>query len=231
MVGSFIATLTIRWPARRSIGGRSRCDHCARKLTALELIPLFSFVALRGRCRICSAVIGWRQPAVEIAGAIIGGVTLAVHPNLIGVFDAIFGWGMLTLALLDFEHFWLPDGLTLPLAATGLLMGLLLQSDFENRVIGAVAGYSSLWAVGTLYRLLTGRHGLGGGDPKLFAAIGAWLGVAMLPFVLLTACALGFLVHGFDALRGLRIHSETQLPFGTMLAMAAWVLLIYAENI
>ena len=230
VVGSFIATLTIRWPASRSIGGRSRCGGCGRQLTVSELVPLLSFVALRGRCRTCSAAIGWRQPAIEITGGIIGGTTLAVYPDLAGVFGAGFGWVMLTLALLDFEHFWLPDRLTLPLAAAGLMTGLLLQADFDERVIGAAAGYVSLWTVGMLYRLATGRHGLGGGDPKLFAAIGAWLGVTMLPTILLAACALGFLYHGVDAVRGRRIHAQAQLPFGTMLAVAAWTVFIGMGN-
>jgi leader peptidase (prepilin peptidase) / N-methyltransferase len=223
LVGSYIATLTLRWPQGRSTAaGRSRCDGCARPLGALELVPLLSFVALRGRCRTCGARIDRRHPAIEAAAGVVGAAALWMHPDGAGLLGAAFGWALLTLAVLDAEHFWLPDAVTLPLLGAGLALGLRFDPPFLDRLIGAVAGFAALAAVGGGYRALRGRHGLGGGDPKLFAAIGAWLGWAALPFVLVVASIAGLIVVAIAAARGRRVTATTRLPFGAPLAVAAW---------
>lgn len=225
LVGSFLATLTARWPqGRSSLGGRSACDGCGRALTAIELVPLVSFAALGGRCRTCGGSIDRRHPAIEIAAAIVGAAALAVAPNLGGLLGAAFGWTLLTLAILDAEHFWLPDAMTLPLLAAGLLAGLLTPPSLADRAIGAAAGYGGLALIAVGYRAARGRTGLGGGDPKLLAAICAWLGWAALPFVLLLAALLGLGAVALRTAKGERVARTARVPFGAPLAVAAWVM-------
>jgi leader peptidase (prepilin peptidase)/N-methyltransferase len=223
LVGSYVATLTLRWPQGRSTSsGRSACDGCGRTLAAYELVPLLSFAALRGRCRTCGAKIDLRHPAIEVAAGAIGAVALWLYPDASGLLGAAFGWVLLTLAILDSEHFWLPDALTLPLLGAGLALGLSFDPPWPDRLLGAAAGYGTLTLLAIGYRRLRGRQGLGGGDPKLLGAIGAWLGWQALPFVLLLAALLGLLAAGIAQLRGRRITAQTRLPFGVPLAVAAW---------
>jgi leader peptidase (prepilin peptidase)/N-methyltransferase len=223
LVGSYLATLTLRWPqGRTSSTGRSACDGCARPLVWFELVPLFSFAALRGRCRTCGAPIDRRHPTIEAAAAVIGAASLWLHPDGGGLLGAIFGWALLTLAILDAEHFWLPDALTLPLLAAGLASGLAVDPPLFDRLLGAAGGFALLAGVALGYRALRGRPGLGGGDPKLFAAIGAWLGWQALPFVLLLAAVMGLISVAFSLLRGRPTTAQTKVPFGAPLAVAAW---------
>lgn len=225
LVGSYLATLTLRWPQGRTTStGRSACDGCARRLAWYELVPLFSFAALRGRCRTCGAPIDRRHPTIEAAAAIIGAASLWVSPDLGGLLGAIFGWALLTLAILDSEHFWLPDALTLPLLAAGLAAGLLVDPPLVDRLVGAVAGFAALAGIGLAYRALRGRQGLGGGDPKLFGAIGAWVGWQMLPFVLLLAALIGLISVAISMARGRTIAASTRVAFGAPLSVAAWVI-------
>lgn len=218
--GSFIAVLVTRWPQGRAVTGRSACDGCGRTLGAAELVPLLSYWLLRRRCRTCGAPIAARHFAIELAAALIGASALLVEPNLIGLSGAVFGWMLLALAVLDVEHFWLPDAITLPLMALGLLGAALLQPDAATgRIIGALAAFIGLSLLGWSYRKLRRREGLGGGDPKMLAGIGAWLGWQALPFVLLLASLVGLAA----ALRR-RATAETRLPFGALMAVAAWPL-------
>lgn len=223
ILGSFIALLTQRWPAGRSVvRGRSQCDACGRTLAARDLVPLLSVLASKGRCRQCGGAIALRHSWIELAAGGIGAAALGLHPGLPGIAGAAFGWGLLVLAVLDVEHFWLPDRVTLPLAALGLLAGLVAEPPLMDRLIGAAAGFATLAAVAALYRAATGRRGMGGGDPKLFAAIGAWLGWLTLPIVLLLAALLGLALVGLDRLRGRPVDRLTRLPFGALMAVAAW---------
>lgn len=223
LVGSYLATLTLRWPQGRSTAaGRSACDGCGRTLAWYELFPLLSFAALRGRCRTCATPIDRRHPTIEAAAALIGGVSLGLHPDTGGLLGAAFGWALLTLAILDAEHFWLPDAVTLPLLGAGLALGVRFDPPFLDRLIGAAAGYALLAAIAVGYRRLRRRDGLGGGDPKLFGAIGAWLGWAALPFVLLLAALVGLVSVAVGAARGRAVTATTRLPFGAPLAVAAW---------
>lgn len=225
ILGSFIAALTLRWPAGRSIAtGRSCCDGCGATLGPRDLVPVLSFVVLRGRCRHCGAAIAPRHLWVELAAGGIGAVSLAVHPDIDGVAGALFGWGLLALAILDVEHFWLPDRITLPLGIAGLAAGACIDPPLLDRAIGAAAGFASLAIIAFAYKRASGRTGLGGGDPKLLAAIGAWLGWTALPFVLLLAASLGLVLASLDRLRGRPVTRQTRVPLGALLAIAAWPL-------
>ena len=177
LLGSFIALLTARWPQGETILGRSRCDRCGVRLGALELVPVLSHIILRGRCRHCGQAIAARHWQIELAAAVIGAGLLWQFPALEGLLLALAGWWLLALLILDAEHQWLPDALTLPLIPFALLLpGLPL----EQRLWGAGLGFAGLWLVGFAYKRLRGRDGLGGGDPKLLAGLGALLGGLLL---------------------------------------------------
>lgn len=223
-MGSFIATLLLRWPRGESVvAGRSRCDSCGKTLRTWELVPLLSWLAARGQCRRCGAPIDPRHFAVELGAALLGAVALALQPGLAGLMSALFGWWLLTLAALDAEHHWLPDRLTLPLIPLGLGAALIpLGPDLVDRLIGAAAGFGVLAAIGALYKALRGRRGMGGGDPKLLGAIGAWVGWYPLSFVLACAGLLGLASLALKGARGGTVSAADRLPFGTLLAVAAW---------
>ncbi len=227
IAGSFIATLVLRWPQGRGLGGRSRCDGCARVLGIRDLVPVASYLAVRGRCRACGAEIDRRHLRIEAACAFIGALALGVAPGVAGMAGALFGWQLLALAALDFEHFWLPDRLTGLLGLTGLLAACATGDPLAARLIGGAAGFASLFMIAWIYERLRGRKGMGAGDPKLLGAIGIWLGWRALPFVLVAASAVGLLAVAVAALRGKRIAGDTRLPLGTLMALAAfpvWIL-------
>lgn len=223
--GSFIAALTWRWPAGRSIAaGRSRCDHCDTVLGPTELIPVVSVVMLGGRCRHCGTAIAPRHLGIELMAGAIGALSLFAAPGLAGLAGACFGWALLALAVLDTEHFWLPDRIVLPLLLAGLSAGLVVAPPLADRLIGAAAGFAALAAIAAAYRHRTGRTGLGGGDPKLLAAIGAWLGWQALPLVVLLAATLGLMLVAADHLRGREVTRHSRVALGALLAAAAWPL-------
>jgi leader peptidase (prepilin peptidase)/N-methyltransferase len=161
---------------------------------------------------------------IVVAAAIVGTASMLAFPGGAGLFGAVFGWILLALLVLDVEHFWLPDRLTLPLMLTGLLGGIWFEPALADRAIGAAAGFVSLAGVAHGYRALTGRVGLGGGDPRLFAGIGAWLGWVALPFVLLLAASLGLLLVARDRVSGRPVTRHTRVPLGALLAASAWLL-------
>jgi len=225
IAGSFLATLVLRWPAGRTLGGRSGCDGCGLVLNVGHLVPVVSFLVMRGRCRSCGARIDPRHPLVEIMAAIIGGMALALAPGASGAAGALFGWLLLTLAVLDLEHFWLPDRLTATLAILGLAAGLVgIAPPIFDRLIGGLAGYSILAAIGFSYARLRGRIGLGQGDPKLLGAIGLWLGWQALPLVLLGASLAGLAAVIALAVTGRQVGATDRVPLGGLMAVAAWLL-------
>ncbi|HTG39056.1 A24 family peptidase [Sphingomonas sp.] len=219
--GSFIATVAIRWPAGESaLQGRSRCDGCGAELGAGDLVPVLSFLRLRGRCRRCGGRIARFHLGVEVLALAIGVVAGIVAPGAVGVAGAVFGWLLLTLGAIDLRAFWLPNPLVAALALTGLASGAVgIAPPLDVRLIGGAAGFGALWLVAALYRRARGRMGLGGGDPKLFGAIGLWLGWRALPGVLLIACVIGLCIAIARGMRG-----GERLPLGTLLAAAgfAW---------
>lgn len=222
LLGSFIATLCLRWPKGKGVSaGRSRCDHCAATLRPSELVPVFSALLSRGRCRRC----GWRidpfHRRVELGSAAIGAAAMLAAPWPAAAALALFGWLLLPLILLDWRHYWLPDRLTLLLAAAGLGVGGMLQSaTLSDRLIGGIAGFAALALIGNLYRWLRHRQGLGKGDPKLFGAIGLWVGWALLPQLLLLGACLGVLLA---IVRRRGLDAATAIPFGAPLGAAAWL--------
>jgi leader peptidase (prepilin peptidase)/N-methyltransferase len=224
IAGSFVATVLIRWPDERTaLVGRSRCDMCHRPLAARDLVPVISYVALRGLCRQCRSPIDPRHFAVELASACLGMFALVAHPGWLGLVTALLGWWLLLIALLDLIHQWLPDRLTLPLIPLGLLAAWAgLGPPLEERAIGAAAGFAALWAIAFAYRRLRKREGMGGGDPKLFAALGAWLGWTQLPYVLLGAGLVGLAAIALMRARGRKVAATDRLPLGTLMALAAW---------
>ena len=229
--GSFIAALVIRWPQGRSVmRGRSACDACGRTLHAGELVPLLSFVVQRGRCRGCGAAIDPRHVGIELAGAAIGFAAGLVSPGVGGCAGAVFGWLLLALAALDLTAFWLPDRLTGLLAVAGIAAGAAgLDPPIGDRAIGGIAGYATLAGIAWGYKATRHRDGMGGGDPKLLGAIGLWLGWRMLPAVLVIASLIGLGVALFAHLTGRGMTRTTALPFGAMLAVAAypaWMVMI-----
>jgi leader peptidase (prepilin peptidase)/N-methyltransferase len=230
-IGSFLAVLTARWPAGQGLGGRSRCDVCGLQLGVAELVPVLSFFWLRGRCRHCGAAIDRRHLAIEVAGGVIGAVMLARYPPLAGLAAAVACWWLLALIALDVEHHWLPDRLTLPLIPAGLALGHGLGfASIWDRAFAALLGFAVLAALRLAYRLRTGREGMGGGDPKLMAGIGALLGVLPLPFILTGAALLGLALALVDRLRGRVVTATTSLPFGALLAGMALILLMIGPD-
>lgn len=217
LLGSFIAGLSWRWPRGESaFTGRSRCASCAAVLQPLELVPVLSWLLQRARCRHCGAAVPARHLVIELAAALVCAVSVLVVP---GVAGPVFGLGLLLLLVLDVEHFWLPDAVVLPLGGFGLWLG---PDELPARLIGALAGFAVLWLIAAGYRRLAGREGMGAGDPKLFGAIGAWLGWAPLPLVLFGASLLGLALVALDRLRGRDVARDTVLPFGALMAAIAW---------
>ena len=218
IVGSFLATLIIRWPrGEQAVSGRSRCDSCDRELSPIEMIPVASWFVTRGRCRSCGAPIPRLHFGIELASAVLASVALALQPSLQGAALAVFWLLLLAPAVLDARHYWLPDSLTIALAAGGLLLGgYATGAGLIERLVGGGAGFTGLWLVGLLYRWLRDREGLGAGDPKLFGAIGLWIGWEALPMVLLISALIGLAT----ALSQGRTRFD-RMPFGTLLAVGA----------
>lgn len=223
IAGSFLGTLALRWPEGREVArGRSACDGCGRVLGAIDLVPVISGLMLQGRCRTCGAKIDTLHGRMEAACAVIGALACGAAPGLTGAGWALLGWLLLTLAVLDWRHFWLPDALTLPLAFLGLTLGLWVTDvTLVDRLIGAAAGYAVLLLVAVSYRAARGREGLGLGDAKLMGALGGWFGWQALPFILLMAASLGLLVVLIGMIGGRRMTAASRVPLGTFLAIAA----------
>jgi leader peptidase (prepilin peptidase)/N-methyltransferase len=228
IVGSFLSTIILRWPKGRGVmRGRSACDVCGRNLGARDLVPLLSAMIQRGRCRTCGARIDPLHGRMEAACAIVGALAIGGLPDLGGIAWALLGWLLLTLAILDWRHFWLPDALTLPLAFLGFTVGMWATDvSLPDRVIGAAIGYGALLAIALGYRALRGREGLGLGDAKLLGALGGWFGWQALPFILLIASVLGLMVM---LATGQAKRSAARVPLGTFLALAAlpaWIIVL-----
>lgn len=223
--GSFIAVIVVRWPQERSaMRGRSLCDGCGAPLPAGRVVPILSYVVQRGRAACCGAPIDPVHPVAELLGAAIGAASVAVAPDLPqAIAGAVFGWLLLTLALLDARHYWLPDPLTGALAVAGLAAGVAgIEPGLIDRLIGGAAGFLLFAAVRFSYRALRGREGMGGGDVKLFGAIGLWLGWRMLPGVLFGAAMAGLGYSLVLLAAGSAMSGSSRLPFGLFLALAGW---------
>lgn len=230
IVGSFIGLVSLRLPLGEGVvAGRSRCNGCSRPLPPWRLVPLISWLIARGRCRDCGARIPIRYPLIEAGCALIGVAAGLSQPDMtMAAFTALLGWQLLLISIVDCEHFWLPDRLTIPLLITGLAASALPATlHFIDSATGAVAGFTSLRLLAWLYRRARGREGLGGGDPFLFAAIGAWVGWIGLPTVLIWASAAGLSVVVAAYWTDRRLSASSRLPFGVFLAVGAWFTWLY----
>jgi leader peptidase (prepilin peptidase)/N-methyltransferase len=209
---------------------RSRCPHCARPVQALENIPLLSYLILRGRCRGCGKPIGWRYPAVEVLTGLLFGVC-AWHfgPTWAAAGAMILVAALTALTFIDLDTQLLPDDLTLPLVWAGLLFNLNgTFTPLSSAVIGAIAGYLSLWSVYWLFKLATGKEGMGYGDFKLLAAIGAWLGWQILPLTILLSSLVGAVV-GILLIVLAKHGRSVPIPFGPYLAIAGILALFWGK--
>jgi leader peptidase (prepilin peptidase)/N-methyltransferase len=211
---------------------RSACPHCGHAITAMENIPLLSWLWLKGRCRECQAPISVRYPLVELLTALLSLVVAATFAPGWGLLAALLlTWVLVALTFIDLDKMLLPDQLTLPLLWGGLLFNLTGGfAPLADAVIGAMAGYLVLWSLYWAFKLLTGKEGMGYGDFKLLAALGAWLGWQALPIVLLLSSLVGaFIGIGLILLRN--HHQNKPIPFGPYLAIAGWIALLWGDTI
>lgn len=210
----------------------SHCPSCRAPIKPWQNIPLLSFALLRGRCRHCDKPISWRYPLVEAAAGLLAALVIwRFGPTLAGLGALVFAWTLLALSVIDLDTQLLPDALTLPLIWLGLLVNLgNTLTPLPSAVLGASIGYLVLWSVYWAFRLLTGKEGMGYGDFKLLAAIGAWLGWSMLPLVILASSFVGAVV-GIAMMLMQRQGRGTPMPFGPYLAAAGLIALIWGSEL
>jgi leader peptidase (prepilin peptidase)/N-methyltransferase len=210
----------------------SRCPHCNHKIRFYENIPLLSYLWLRGKCSSCQTSISARYPLVELLTGVLSAV-IAWHFGfgLQAGAALLLTWALLALSMIDVDHQLLPDSITLPLLWLGLALSLFpVFTDMHSSLIGAIAGYLSLWTVYQLFKLLTGKEGMGFGDFKLLAALGAWMGWQALPVIVILSSAVGALLGG--AMIAIQGRDRAQpIPFGPYLAIAGWIALLWGDRI
>ena len=208
----------------------SACTACGHALSVADNVPIISYVWLKGRCRYCHAPISARYPAVELLTAVLSGLVIwHLGSSFAGLSALLLLWMLIAMTFIDIDTQLLPDELTLPLMWLGLLVNL--EGTFvplRDAVIGAAIGYLSLWAVYWLFKLVTGRDGIGYGDFKLLAALGAWLGWMMLPVIVLLSSAVGAIV-GLSLIVFRGHHRDRPIPFGPFLAAAGLIALLFGQ--
>lgn len=212
---------------------RSRCPKCGHQITAMENIPVISYLFLKGKCSECNAKISVRYPVIEFITAVLS-VLVAVHfgvtwMTLAGLF---LTWSLIALTVIDFDTQLLPDVITQPLIWVGILLSLCgaFQVDITSSIYGAVFGYLSLWSVYHGFKILTGKEGMGYGDFKLLAALGAWMGWEMLPVIILFSSLVGAVV-GITMVIALGRDKNIPIPFGPYLAAAGFVAFLWGDKI
>ena len=210
----------------------SACPHCDHKISALENVPIVSYVLLRGKCKGCAAHISVRYPVVEMVSGLLSAYA-AWHFGfgLVALAALMFIWMLLTLTCIDLDTQLLPDDMTLPLLWLGLLLNLFgVFTDINSAVVGAMAGYLVLWGIYWLFKLATGKEGMGYGDFKLLAAIGAWVGWQMLPLVIMLSSIVGAVV-GIFLIVGARLGRNVPIPFGPYLAGGGMIALFWGQSL
>jgi leader peptidase (prepilin peptidase)/N-methyltransferase len=219
-------------PAYNLLLPHSECPRCSHKIRAWENIPVLSYLMLRGKCAECRAKISLRYPLVELATGILSAFVV-YHFGLswqAGAF-LLLTWGLLAMSLIDADHQLLPDVLVLPLLWLGLIVnGQGLFTSLYDALWGAVAGYLSLWLVYWAFKLITGKEGMGYGDFKLLAMLGAWGGWQILPLTILLSSLVGA-VLGVVMLKMRNAQTSTPIPFGPYLAIAGWIALLWGDQI
>jgi leader peptidase (prepilin peptidase)/N-methyltransferase len=246
VAGSGVADATVGTPTSPAprepfnlVVPRSACPTCKAPITAVQNIPVLSYLFLKGRCAGCGTGISVRYPLVEALTGILSAAVAWKYGFGWPTFAAIvLTWFLIAMTFIDVDHQLLPDNLTLPLLWIGLMLslwgtqpgGVPVPVDMHSSIVGAMAGYLSLWSVYHLFRLLTGKEGMGYGDFKLFAALGAWLGWKMLLPIILIAATVGAVVGiGMLAFRG-RSHAAP-IAFGPFLAAAGWLMLMFGPEL
>ena len=211
---------------------RSRCPQCGHQITALENIPIISYLFLKGKCSECKTPISIRYPFVEaLSGLMVFTVAWQLGFTHQAGYAMLLSWVLIALTFIDLDHFYLPDNLVLPFLWLGLLINIDgTFTDINSAVIGAAAGYLVLWSVYQLFKKITGKEGMGYGDFKLLAMLGAWLGWQMLPVIIILSSFVGAVVG--ISLIVFKNHQRSQpIPFGPYLATAGWVALLWGEQI
>lgn len=210
----------------------STCPNCGHKIRYYENIPVISWLFLRGKCSQCKTNISFRYPVIEASTAFLS-LLVAFHYGLtpLTFYVLILTWGLICLTMIDFDHMLLPDQITYPLLWLGLLVNLNSAIvPLEQAVIGAISGYMSLFSIFWLFKLITGKEGMGHGDFKLLAVFGAWMGWQLLPLLILMASAVGAVIG--ISLMVFKNHSREQaIPFGPYLAIAGWICLLWGDGI
>ena len=211
---------------------RSRCPACAGPVRAIDNIPLLSYVFLRGKCHHCAAPISLRYPIVEaLTGLLSAYIAWRFGASWTTAAALLFCWALIALTFIDADTQLLPDQITQPLIWIGLLVNLGgLFTDLPSALIGTIAGYLALWSVYWLFKLVTGKEGMGYGDFKLLAAIGAWLGWSMLPVVILLSSFVGAIV-GISLIVFARHGRSQPIPFGPYLAGGGVIALFWGQNL
>lgn len=211
---------------------RSACPHCGHKITALENIPIISYLVIGGKCTGCKAPISIRYPLVELFTCLLSaGMIWHFGSGVAGLSAMFFAYFLIAMTLIDADTQLLPDDLTLPLLWLGLLVNLNgTFTSLPSAVIGAVAGYLSLWSIYWVFKLATGKEGMGYGDFKLLAALGAWMGWSMLPVIILLSSVVGAVV-GIVLIILSKMGKNTPLPFGPYLAGAGLIALFWGKQL
>ena len=211
---------------------RSACPNCGHHITALENIPVISYLMLGGKCKGCKSKISMRYPLIEaLTGAIIGAVAYKYGYTYSSLFAFIYVFALVALTFIDFDTQLLPDDITLPLLWLGLLFNLNGGFvDIKSAVLGAVFGYLILWSVYWLFKLVTGKEGMGYGDFKLLGAIGAWFGWQLLPAVILLSSVVGAII-GIAMIMFKGKSGGTAIPFGPFLAMGGIAALFFGQQL
>lgn len=210
----------------------SRCPRCDRAIRAWENIPIVSYLLLKGRCKGCRTPIPYRYPAVEALTALIS-IAVAWHFGVTWQTASALtlSWSLICLSFIDFDRQLLPDAITLPVLWIGLFLSLFdIFTDSASSILGAIFGYLSLWLVYHVFRLATGKEGMGYGDFKLLAMLGAWLGWSLLPAVVLLSSLIGAVV-GTIMVAAFRRDRSIPIPFGPYLAIAGWIALMWGHDI
>lgn len=211
---------------------RSRCPKCGHSIRPHENIPLLSYLWLGGKCAACKARISLRYPLVEAVTAVLFlAVIWHFGPTMQGLTALVLSAFLIAMTGIDIDHQLLPDNLTLPLLWLGIGVNLWsIHADLASSVIGAISGYLLLWSIYHLFRLMTGKEGMGYGDFKLLAALGAWMGWQMLPLIVLLSSVVGAVV-GLVLMATGHHHRDKPMPFGPFIAAAGWIALIWGQRI
>lgn len=211
---------------------RSRCPHCQHPISAMENIPIISYLFLKGKCKNCKTSISIRYPLIELVTALVSvAVAYTFGPSIQTFFALILSWALIALTMIDFDHQLLPDDITFPLLWLGIGISFFgLFTNLGASVLGAIFGYGSLWLVYIVFKLVTGKQGMGHGDFKLLGMFGAWLGYQYLPLIIVMSSLVGAII-GIILVIFYSHDRAKPIPFGPYLAIAGWICLLWGQEL